>query len=132
MKSDTQYKLMEFSRRVWIYALLIAGSLIFAWPFLWMATTSVKVDREMFGDKIHLWPQRPIPQARSPYIDERYYDDVTGQRMAELLPVLETHIEKMNYPWPADIGRAAVRSQSSRSRADTIRSGASQIGRDCF
>ena len=30
MKSDTQYKLMEFSRHAWIYVLLLGGSLIFA------------------------------------------------------------------------------------------------------
>jgi len=89
MKSDFQRKLMEFSRHAWIYALLLGGSVIFAWPFLWMAMTSVKVDREMFGEKIHLFPQRPIPQLQSPYLDERFYRDVTGQRMDELLPLLD-------------------------------------------
>jgi ABC-type glycerol-3-phosphate transport system permease component len=60
-RSDLYYKLVEFSRVSWVYALLIAGAIIFVWPFLWMATTSMKIDREMYGEKIHLWPQRPIP-----------------------------------------------------------------------
>lgn len=89
MKSDAYYKLMEFSRASWIYVLLIAGSLIFSWPFLWMATTSVKVDREMFGEKIRLTPRRPIPHAKSPYLDEGFFRDVEGKRMAEVLPALE-------------------------------------------
>jgi len=92
MKSDAQYKLMEFSRHVWVYALLLGGAIVFSWPFLWMATTSVKVDREMFGEKIHLWPQRPIPQLKSPYIDERFFNDVTGKRMDEILPALEQQL----------------------------------------
>jgi ABC-type glycerol-3-phosphate transport system permease component len=95
-RSAGYYRFAEFCQHVWIYALLIVGSLVFSWPFLWMATTSVKVDREMFGEKIHLWPQRPIPQVKSPYIDTRYYDDLTGTRMAELLPVLEAHLQNMH------------------------------------
>ena len=92
MKTDTQYKLMEFSRHVWIYALLLGGAIVFSWPFLWMAMTSMKVDREMFGEKIHLFPQRPIPQVKSPFFDTRYFNDVSGKRMAEALPVLEQRL----------------------------------------
>ena len=92
MKSDAYYKFVEFCRASWVYVLLIAGAVIFAWPFLWMATTSVKIDREMFGEKIHLMPRRPIPQIKSPYTDEGYFRDVEGKRMAELLPVLEQHV----------------------------------------
>ncbi len=108
------YRFAEFCRNVWIYALLIVGSLVFAWPFLWMATTSVKMDREMFGEKIHLWPQRPIPQVKSPYVDTRYYDDLTGARMNELLPVLEDHLQKMDYAWPPEIDRAVAIEQVAR------------------
>jgi len=114
LRSTGYYRFLEFCQGVWIYALLIAGALIFAWPFLWLATTSIKVDREMFGEKIHLWPQRPIPQVKSPYIDARYYDDTSGTRMAELLPVLEAHLEKMEYPWPSDVDRATAIKQVAR------------------
>ena len=111
------YRFAEFCRNVWIYALLIVGSLVFAWPFLWMATTSVKVDREMFGEKLHLWPQRPIPQVKSPYIDTRYYDDLTGTRMNELLPVLEDDLQKWITPGRR---RSIVLLPSNRSRAACI------------
>jgi ABC-type glycerol-3-phosphate transport system permease component len=66
-RSDAYYKFVEFCRASWIYALLVAGAIVFSWPFLWMATTSVKVDREMFGEKIRLMPRRPIPAVQSPY-----------------------------------------------------------------
>ncbi len=108
------HRFMEWCRHVWIYALLLGGALIFAWPFLWMATTSIKVDREMFAERIRLWPQRPIPQVRSPYIDERHYRDVTGKRMDELLPVIEEHLTVMDYPWPADVERATAIKQTAR------------------
>src|SRR5438094_6678371 len=104
-------------RAVFIYAVLIAGSVIFMWPFLWMAATSVKLDREMFSDTpehIHLWPQSPRPQVQSPYIDERFYEDVTGPRMKELLPVIEERLSKMGYAWPTDCDQAAAIKQAAR------------------
>jgi len=113
-RSGGYYRFLEFCRDVWIYALLIGGALIFSWPFLWMATTSVKVDREMFGEKIHLWPQRPIPQVKSPYIDTRAYDDLSGARLNELLPILQDRLEKMDYAWPADIDRSTAIQQVAR------------------
>ena len=114
LRSTGYYRFVEFCRGVWIYALLIVGAAIFAWPFLWLATTSVKVDREMFGEKIHLWPERPIPQVKSPYIDARYFKDISGTHMAELLPVLQAHLEKMDYPWPPEVNRAVAIKQVAR------------------
>ena len=74
---------MKTVRNFVIYLLLIGGSLVFIWPFLWMAATSVKLFREMFGDTLRLLPQRPLPQGRSPYVDERLFADVRGPRLAE-------------------------------------------------
>ena len=108
------YRFVEFCQRVWIYVLLLVGSLIFAWPFVWMATTSVKVDREMFVEQMHVWPERPIPQIKSPYIDTRYYEDLSGKHQDVLLPVLEAHLQKLDYAWPPEIDRAAVIKQVAR------------------
>jgi multiple sugar transport system permease protein len=112
MRTDAQYKLMEFSRQVWIYALLLAGAIVFSWPFLWMAMTSMKVDREMFGEKIHLLPQRPIAQAKSPYYDTRYFNDVSGKSLDELLPSLEAKLTDVpKYAVPA-VARGVYRKLS--------------------
>jgi ABC-type glycerol-3-phosphate transport system permease component len=108
------YRFVEFCRGAWIYALLIGGSMVFAWPFLWMITTSIKVDREMFVEQMHVWPQRPIPQIKSPYIDIRYYDDLSGKHLKDLLRVLEAHLQKMDYAWPPDVDRATAISQVAR------------------
>ncbi|HXI82827.1 MAG TPA: ABC transporter permease subunit [Verrucomicrobiae bacterium] len=113
-RSSGYYRFVEFCRRVWVYVLLVVGTIIFAWPFLWMATTSVKVDREMFVEQMHVWPQRPIPQIKSPYIDTRYYEDLAGKHLEELLPVLETHLQKTDYPWPPEIDRAVAIKQVAR------------------
>ncbi|MEI6085689.1 MAG: ABC transporter permease subunit [Verrucomicrobiota bacterium] len=106
MKTSTQYKLIELAGKSWIYVLLIAGSIIFSWPFLWMATTSVKVDREMFSERIRLWPQQPIPASQSPYIDTRYFTDLAGPGLAELLPALE---QKVTGLVPADAVQQVAR-----------------------
>src|SRR5947209_14893567 len=102
---------------VFIYALLVGGSVVFVWPFLWMATTSVKLDREVFSDtpeNVSLWPQRPIPRVRSPYIDERFYENVSGKRMREMLPVIEEHLRKMQFAWPDDVDRETAIKQVAR------------------
>ena len=92
MKSDATYRRQKFLRNFCIYALLLGGSIIFVWPFLWMAMTSVKVDREMFAEKIRLWPQRPLPAKRSPYVDTRYYRDVSGKRMDEVIAIIKQEL----------------------------------------
>jgi multiple sugar transport system permease protein len=114
-RSDAHYKLAEFSRASWIYALLVLGAVVFVWPFLWMATTSIKIDREMFGEKIHLWPHRPIPQIKSPYIDQHFYDDVTGRHLDELLATLEAQLQNMDPGvWPDDVDRNVAITQTAR------------------
>ncbi len=95
MDAVAGYRAQRWLRNFCIYALLLGGAIIFAWPFLWMATTSVKVDREMFAEKIRLWPQRPIPVVKSPYIDERFFRDVPEKRRDELLPILEHHLKQL-------------------------------------
>ena len=102
------YRFMEFCRLTWVYALLAGGAVVFAWPFVWMAATSVKVDRELFGQTLHLWPSRPVPEVRSPYVDTRCFDDVAGARLAELTPAIERVLRSMPVAWPAEADREAV------------------------
>lgn len=100
--------------RAWVYALLAGGAVVFSWPFVWMATTSVKVDREMFGEQLHLWPQRPAAPLRSPYVDERYFRDVGGARFDELCPRLEARLRAMPGVWPDDVDRDSLVRQTAR------------------
>ena len=69
---------MKAFRTLLIYALLIIGSLVFIWPFLWMAATSAKLDRELFGETLRLLPERPIPRWQSPSLDDRPFGGWLG------------------------------------------------------
>src|SRR5881397_3554760 len=75
-RRDSHRKYMM--RRLLIYVLLIAGSLLFAWPFIWMAGTSVKLEREVLSNRARAFPERPIPRVKSPYLDDRLFSQVTG------------------------------------------------------
>ena len=54
-----------------------------------MAATSAKLDRELFGETMQLWPQRPIPRLQSPYMDDRLFDDLRGPRLEEAVAMIE-------------------------------------------
>ena len=60
-----------------LHAVLIGGSLAFALPYAWLAGTSFKLDKEVQSDEIHIFPQRPVPRAVSPYIDPRQFPPMT-------------------------------------------------------
>jgi len=56
-------------RRVFLHAVLIAGSILFAAPFIWLGSTSAKVPDEMYPPR---WiPQIPPRVVDSPYVRMR-------------------------------------------------------------
>ena len=110
-------------RRLVIYFLLLAGTLVFAWPFLWMASTSVKLDRELFGDRVRFWPQRPVPQTRSPYIDTVRFGGVRGPAFERARPMIEAAVAALNYHWPSGVDSEIARRETARGlfvRLNTI------------
>ena len=78
--------------RVLVYGVLLGGAVLFSFPFLWMAATSFKVDRELFGKEFRLLPRRPEPRRMSPYVDERVYAALEGPYQEELLGWLEPRV----------------------------------------
>ena len=72
-----------------IYLLLAFGAAVFSFPFLWMAATSVKVDRELHTPEFRLLPETPVPQSRSPYVDRHHFARLEGPYQADLLPRLQ-------------------------------------------
>ncbi len=105
---------MKAFRTLLIYALLIVGSLVFIWPFLWMAATSTKLDRELFGETLRLLPERPIPRLQSPYVDDRLFEDLQGPRLREAISLIEQELARADYPWPNDLDRAVLQEQTAR------------------
>jgi len=96
-------------RRIFIYVLLIAGSLIFAWPFIWMVGTSIKLEHEVLSNRSRIFPERPIPRLKSPYIDDRIFASVTGPRHDEAIAIIEEQIRGRT--WPAEVDPEIARQQ---------------------
>lgn len=109
-------------RRFFIYAALLIGAIVFAWPFLWMAATSAKLDRELFDGSNRLFPDRPIPRSQSPYVDDRHFASVGGLRLKEVLPFIEAHIASMSFSWPADLDCAVLQKQVARGAYQRLKS----------
>ena len=82
-------RVSRVSRALLIYGLLLGGAVVFALPFVWMIGTSLKVDREIFGGKITLFPMRPVPARASPYLDARYYPEPDDENYPRVRPVIE-------------------------------------------
>jgi multiple sugar transport system permease protein len=99
-------------RRLLVYVLLIAGSLVFAWPFIWMAGTSFKLEREVLSNRSRVFPQRPIPRAKSPYLDDRLFSKVTGPRRDEAIAIIEEQVR--SHAWLSAIDNAVAPQQAAR------------------
>jgi multiple sugar transport system permease protein len=97
-----------------VYTLLLTGAAVFAWPFIWMATTSAKLERELFSDRPARFPEAPRPVLRSPYVDERLFANVDGPRRAEILRLIETNLRSFSYTWPNDLDRDQLIAQTAR------------------
>jgi len=64
---------MDRKRPFWqtalLHAVLIGGSVVFALPFIWLAGTSWKLDKELQTEGVHIFPTPPVARAAGPYID---------------------------------------------------------------
>ena len=83
----------SIARTLLIYGLLIGGAAVFAIPFVWMIGTSLKVDREMFGETITLLPRRPVPAQTSPYLDAHYFTTPASADAERIKPWVLAHLE---------------------------------------
>ncbi len=97
-----------------VYAALIAGSVVFSLPFVWMATTSVKTDTELFQPRLTLLPTAPRPRLRSPYIDTTYYRDLDGPYQKEVIDFIISLIPKTGFRFPAQIDQSLALDQTAR------------------
>ncbi|MDA0840158.1 MAG: carbohydrate ABC transporter permease [Planctomycetota bacterium] len=88
-----------------LHGVLIAGGLIFSFPFMWMVGTSMKVQREMSVEELEIAPDTPRPQVISPWIDERQFkitkspDGMPREVWNQALPELEEKIKEKIAGW---------------------------------
>jgi ABC-type glycerol-3-phosphate transport system permease component len=106
--------LLRLMRHLLVYGLLLAGAAAYSFPFLWMASTSVKVDRELYTGDIRLIPITPVPRAQSPYIDDRYYERPGDARAEWLLPKLKELAGSSGFRVPQEVSREAAEEQVAR------------------
>lgn len=88
-QARTARQAREIARSLLIYGCLLGGALVFALPFIWMIGTSFKVDREMFSERLSLFPMRPVPAVKSPYLDRSYFREPPDTRYALVAPLLQ-------------------------------------------
>src|SRR5437588_11095565 len=99
-------------RRFIIYALLTFGSLLFAWPFIWMVGTSIKLEREVLSNRSSVLPEQPIPRSRSPYLDDRMFAHAAGPHRDEAIAILEEQLR--SHVWPPQVDPEIARQQVAR------------------
>jgi multiple sugar transport system permease protein len=99
-------------RRLLVYVLLVAGSLIFAWPFVWMIGTSIKLEREVLSNRSSVLPERPIPRSKSPYLDDRLFVPAGGPHRDEAIAIVEEQLR--GHIWPSSIDPEFARKQTAR------------------
>ncbi|MEO0055110.1 MAG: hypothetical protein RLZZ50_1057 [Verrucomicrobiota bacterium] len=104
---------VRFWRHAWIYGLLIVGSAVFMYPFLWMASSSVKLDRELFSEDATLLPAQPIPRETSPYLEKRVHSGYEHPRLAEFLPAFIRVVDERRVVWPSGINPAEAAQELS-------------------
>jgi multiple sugar transport system permease protein len=100
-RADVQ-KGTSIARALIIYGLLIGGAALFSIPFVWMIGTSLKVDREMFGEKITLFPRRPVPAITSPYLDRSYFIAPTSDEANKIKPWIVEHTQNIAPDLPGE------------------------------
>jgi multiple sugar transport system permease protein len=108
MKNDGAHMM----RRLLIYVLLFAGSLLFAWPFIWMVGTSIKLEREVLSNRSSVLPEQPIPRSRSPYLDDRMFAHADGPHHDEAIALLEEQLR--SHVWPPQVDPEIARQQVAR------------------
>ena len=108
MKNDGAHMM----RRLLIYVLLFAGSLLFAWPFIWMVGTSIKMEREVLSNRSSVLPEQPIPRSRSPYLDDRMFAHADGPHRDEAIAILEEQLR--SHVWPPQVDPEIARQQVAR------------------
>jgi len=86
-------------RRLFLYLALALGSAVFLWPFLWMIGTSMKLDREVMTSQLRLFPRAPVPAKVSPYWDDQLFADLPSKHQADLLPEIESALQRIDMDW---------------------------------
>ena len=104
----------DWLRSAWIYALLLGGAVIFAWPLAWMLLTSLKTEREISSPTAGVLPETPHRHAQSPYVDQTWFPAPATRAARELLPAVEQQLRQSQPAWPAGLNHEQLYSAVAR------------------
>jgi len=85
---------------------------LFAWPFIWMVGTSIKLEREVLSNRSSVLPEQPIPRSKSPYLDDRMFAHADGPHRDEAIAILEEQLH--SHVWPPQVDPEIARQQVAR------------------
>jgi ABC-type glycerol-3-phosphate transport system permease component len=99
------------------------GAALFSLPFLWMLSTSLKVDRELYTRGFALVPEIPAAPVKSPYMDDAYFADSGLSREVEepTLRGLIALMQERGVRPPAGVDRNAAEEVGARGVAARLR-----------
>lgn len=102
------------------YTLLVLGSVLFSFPFVWMVCSSIKVDRELFPERLEILPRRPNASPQSPFVDTDYYRYAVSRRTERYVPVFQELVRAVGYPFPDSVDRFVALEQVTRGFARKV------------
>lgn len=90
--------------RLITYTVLAAGAIVFAFPFIWLISTSFKVEKELYRGAMVIVPEQPNARLRSPYFDPQQFagTDLDQPQWETLRPLLREKVRAAKIDYRAD------------------------------
>ncbi|HNT36519.1 MAG TPA: hypothetical protein PKH07_16145, partial [bacterium] len=95
----------DFALKSFAYTCLVVGSVLFSFPFVWMVSSSIKVDRELFPERIQIFPGTPNAISQSPFIDRSYYEADLSEAVEPHVETLKSVLRDFEFPYPETVDR---------------------------
>jgi multiple sugar transport system permease protein len=115
---------MEVQRRPFLnafaYTCLVVGSVVFSFPFVWMVSSSIKVDRELFPEKLEIFPRTPNAEETSPFVDDDYYRYGVTDLTRPYMDLFEQVVRDADYPFPETVNREDAVREAARGLAKKL------------
>lgn len=104
-------------QRLFVYTCLLVGAVVFSFPFVWMVCSSFKVDRELFTERLEIFPNTPNARTLSPFIDQAYYRYAVTDLTKPHLDLFTRIINAAKFSVPAEVNCEAATQELTRGLA---------------
>jgi len=103
--------------RTIVYILLVVGGFVYSFPFVWMVSSSIKADRELFPEELEIFPRTPNAKLKSPFVDDDYYRYAVTDRTRPYMDLFEEVVRDADYPFPDTVDKDEAVKQVTRGLA---------------